>query len=105
MTMTKSEQIGFTRLVFGQLMQMDETKLQRGLNRRQSLLAMSRAGVVMATPRVEWLNTTANRVLGVLAEMAESFNEANPDDMISLQDFIDVLAGTARILKKKAGNE
>lgn len=101
--MTKSQQISFAQLVFAQLMRMDETKLQRGLNRRQTMLAATKAGIVPTGPRVEWLRASTSKIMHVLIEQAEKFNENNNDDLVSVQDMIDILNSAARLIKKQSG--
>lgn len=67
-------------------------RLKRGTARRVAMAAALAQGRDPQGPRARWLEATSRRVLAVLEEQAVAFNAAQPDDLISVQDFGDALA-------------
>lgn len=74
-------------------------RLKRGLMRREQMRQIIEAGIEPTGPRADWLRQTANRLIQELGVAAEEFNAANPDDLISANDFVDAMTTAIGVIK------
>jgi hypothetical protein len=66
--------------------------LERGAKDRARIAQIIEEGGVPSGHRVDWLRETAEAVNLVLIEQAKEFNRRYPGDVVSVDDFLDVLA-------------
>lgn len=84
----------------------ERLRLKRGLMRRAQMAeALGRGetppgrGETPPGPRMDWLLEMRGRIIDVLQQGAKEFNEANPDDLISVVDMGDVLTNALHAIK------
>ncbi len=90
--------------VFVALVSGEPDKLRLGMDRRQQMYEQVQRGETPTGARVEWIRTSARRLVNELERIAQDFNETYPDDKCSAQDLLDVLA-TANAWFKKASSK
>jgi hypothetical protein len=98
-----TEQIEETQLAFSQVIRREKRRLQNGYAMREYIGQQLRAGNSPDHYRVHWIEQGIDRVIGVLGDMSNEFNEANPNDKISAHDFVDVLKSTINTIAHRAG--
>lgn len=96
--MTEQERIEFTVSTFVNILRDNSLRLQRAEQRREHALAGLDQG--HENYRIVWIKDSVIRVLGTLEEIAREFNEGNPAEVCTLQDFGDILQSTLRTLVK-----
>jgi hypothetical protein len=69
-----------------------EAKLAFGAHQRQLIKDALTRKKTIDNPRTRWLISTRDRIIAVLIEEAEKFNEENRHDRISHQDMADAIA-------------
>jgi hypothetical protein len=69
-----------------------EAKLAFGAHQRQLIKDALSRKIPLDNPRTRWLISTRDRIIAVIIEEAEKFNEENRHDRISHQDMADAIA-------------
>ena len=69
-----------------------EAKLSFGAHQRQLIKDALSRKITLDNPRTRWLISTRDRIVSVLIEEAEKYNNENPHDSISHQDMADAIA-------------
>jgi hypothetical protein len=97
------DQIEETQLAFSQVIRREKRRLQNGYAMREYIGQQLRDGVSPEHYRVDFIEQGIDRVIGLLGDMSNEFNEAHPNDKISAHDFIDVLKSTINTIVHRAG--
>lgn len=85
--------------VFHKITKQADIRLQRGLARRQEMYSQIKRGEAATGFRADFLRQATGDVLDCLAKIGEKFNDNHPDDKISVNDLLDILATTIARLK------
>jgi hypothetical protein len=75
-----------------------DVKLRYGLSKRAEIMAALKRGEKVGGYRVQFILRARNAIVDTLMEVGQEFNTANPHDLVSLQDFGDVLTTTLKQL-------
>ena len=70
----------------------DESRLKVAKKARAELHATLDRGEQPRGARPDWIRNSANKLLGALAEIQESFNVQHPEDIATVDDILDVVA-------------
>lgn len=103
MEVTQKE-IDFTVEVFSKLLTQKMDRLAHGTILRQQMHDQIKRGERPVGPRPDYIRKAAMAIIQLLGSEAEDFNHKNPDDMISVQDFMDCLETAMGALRKQKGN-
>jgi len=77
-----------------------EIKLRYGAMQRQEIKEKLNKGEKVTGYRVQWLRESRDRIIKMLGEMAQEFNDKYPHDCISVADLGDVCISVLYYLKK-----
>lgn len=78
-----------------------DSKLRYGSKQRQNYLEAIDRGEEPKGYRVEYICKTVEQLIGWLSIKAKEFNDKYPQDRISVEDLMDILATTHAKLKSK----
>ena len=85
---------------FQRLLDQNREKIDKGLAVREDLRQRAEAGEdVSQHYRFRWMDDSSKSVIRHLAELAKTFNDAHPEDRISVTDLMDVFARAIVLLK------
>ena len=99
------DQCKYAASVFYRYVTSKETRLKNGAKLRQKIKTAATKGKKLNNYRTEWFKGLSDDVLRLMIKSSEKFNNTHFNDMISTNDFLDILESlTLRIktqVKKK----
>ncbi len=69
-----------------------EERIRNGQRLRAKILQALEKGEVPEGYRWAWIKSSANQLMELLQMMADDFNKAHPDDMITFIDLLDIVS-------------
>lgn len=81
-----------------------DERVRNGQRLRAKYIEVIKAGGDPDGYRWEWLRKSTGELVELLQMMADDFNKAHPDDFCTIQDLLDIVAGTEGRLRKVAGD-
>lgn len=100
MDMDSKEKIAYAKFAFLEILDND-TRLQRGLQLRKEMWDAVKAGKPTTGYRAEWVRRSGLKIVALLKNIAQDFNNQHSDDRASMHDMLDILAQAKVQLNKK----
>ena len=69
-----------------------DAKVQYGLKQRKLMFEQIEKGIQPTGYRIDFINQSVREIFDLLLKRAKDFNEKHPQDRLSTEDFMDILA-------------